>query len=138
MLTLRTRIPDLHISNHGRGTVYSLFPQALNLSRTGYDCFLPEPLRFINHKPWQHPTPGSPETVDVVTITKWLILIVPKEGFEGLLCTKRSRDSVVGTATGYGLDDRGVGVRVPVRSRIFSPSFVQTGSRAVLQKHEIV
>jgi hypothetical protein len=31
----------------------------------------------------------------------------------------RSRDSVVGTATGYGLDDRGVGVRVPVRSRIF-------------------
>jgi hypothetical protein len=32
----------------------------------------------------------------------------------------RSRDSVVGTATGYGLDVLGVGVRVPVRSRIFS------------------
>jgi hypothetical protein len=31
-----------------------------------------------------------------------------------------SRDSVVGTATGYGLDDRGVRVRVPVGSRIFS------------------
>jgi hypothetical protein len=31
-----------------------------------------------------------------------------------------SRDSVVGIATGYGLDDRRVGVRVPVRSRIFS------------------
>jgi hypothetical protein len=31
-----------------------------------------------------------------------------------------SRDSVVGIATGYGLDDRGVGIRVPVRSRIFS------------------
>jgi hypothetical protein len=31
-----------------------------------------------------------------------------------------SRDSVVGIATGYGLDDRGVGVRVPVGSRIFS------------------
>jgi hypothetical protein len=30
------------------------------------------------------------------------------------------RDGVVGIATGYGLDDRGVGVRVPVRSRIFS------------------
>jgi hypothetical protein len=27
---------------------------------------------------------------------------------------------VVGIATSYGLDDRGVGVRVPVRSRIFS------------------
>jgi hypothetical protein len=31
-----------------------------------------------------------------------------------------SRDSVVSIATGYGLDDRGVGVRVPVGSRIFS------------------
>jgi hypothetical protein len=27
---------------------------------------------------------------------------------------------LVGIATGYGLDDQGVGVRVPVRSRIFS------------------
>jgi hypothetical protein len=33
-----------------------------------------------------------------------------------------TQDSVVGTATGYGLDDRGVGVRVPVGSRIFSTS----------------
>jgi hypothetical protein len=32
----------------------------------------------------------------------------------------RSRDSAVGIATGYELDDRGVGVRVPVGSRIFS------------------
>jgi hypothetical protein len=31
-----------------------------------------------------------------------------------------SRDSVVCIATGYGLNDRGVGVRVPVGSRIFS------------------
>jgi hypothetical protein len=31
-----------------------------------------------------------------------------------------SQDSAVSIATGYGLDDRGVGVRVPVRSRIFS------------------
>jgi hypothetical protein len=31
-----------------------------------------------------------------------------------------SRDSAIGTATSYWLDDRGVGVRVPVRSRIFS------------------
>jgi hypothetical protein len=29
------------------------------------------------------------------------------------------RDSTVGIATGYGLDDGGVGVRVPVGSRIF-------------------
>jgi hypothetical protein len=32
----------------------------------------------------------------------------------------RSRDSVVGIATVYVLDDRGVGVRVPVASRTFS------------------
>jgi hypothetical protein len=29
------------------------------------------------------------------------------------------RDGAVGIATGYGLDDRGIGVRVPVGSRIF-------------------
>jgi hypothetical protein len=32
----------------------------------------------------------------------------------------RSRDSVVGVATDFGLDNRGVRVRVPVGSRIFS------------------
>jgi hypothetical protein len=32
----------------------------------------------------------------------------------------RSRDSSVGVATGYGLDDRGVVVRVKLESRIFS------------------
>jgi hypothetical protein len=31
-----------------------------------------------------------------------------------------SQDSVVGIATSYWLDDRGIGVRVPVGSRIFS------------------
>jgi hypothetical protein len=34
----------------------------------------------------------------------------------------RSRDSTIGIATGYGLEDWGVGVRVPVGSRIFSSS----------------
>jgi hypothetical protein len=33
---------------------------------------------------------------------------------------KTMRDSSVGIATRYGLDDRGVGVRDPVGSRIFS------------------
>jgi hypothetical protein len=36
-------------------------------------------------------------------------------------CYYRSRDSAVGIAIGYGMDDPGVGVRVPVGSRIFSP-----------------
>jgi hypothetical protein len=38
------------------------------------------------------------------------------------MITYGSRDSLVGIATGYGLDDRGFGVRVPVGSRIFSSS----------------
>jgi hypothetical protein len=38
------------------------------------------------------------------------------------ICTRlgRGRDSSVGIVIGYGLNDRGVGVRVPVGSRIFS------------------
>jgi hypothetical protein len=32
----------------------------------------------------------------------------------------KSRDSEVGVATGYGLDDRAVGVRFPIGSRIFT------------------
>jgi hypothetical protein len=34
----------------------------------------------------------------------------------------RSQDNVVGIATGHGLDDQGVGVRVSVGSRISSSS----------------
>jgi hypothetical protein len=36
--------------------------------------------------------------------------------------------SVVGIAIGYWLDDRGVGGRIPIGSRIFASSIVQTGS----------
>jgi hypothetical protein len=43
---------------------------------------------------------------------------MPTSGFEKHVT--RSRDSVVGIATGYRLDDRGVGIRVPVGSRILS------------------
>jgi hypothetical protein len=54
----------------------------------------------------------------------------------------RSRDTVVGIATGYWLDDRGVGVRVPIGSRITSsrrpdrlwcpPSLLSNGYRGAL------
>jgi hypothetical protein len=40
----------------------------------------------------------------------------------------KSRDSSVGIATGYGLDDQGAGVQVPVGSRIFILHVVQSGS----------
>jgi hypothetical protein len=39
-----------------------------------------------------------------------------------------SRVSVVGIVTGYGLDDRGVGFRVWLGSRIFFLHVLQTGS----------
>jgi hypothetical protein len=41
--------------------------------------------------------------------------------FSEVTAIVRSRNTVVGTATGYGLDDRGVGVRVPLGSRMLSP-----------------
>jgi hypothetical protein len=40
--------------------------------------------------------------------------------FRFIITTIRSRDRVVGIETSYGSADRGVGVRVPVGSRIFS------------------
>jgi hypothetical protein len=46
--------------------------------------------------------------------------------FIHLLTVYWSRDSSVGIATGYGLDDLGVGVRVTVGSRIFSTTFIST------------
>jgi hypothetical protein len=39
--------------------------------------------------------------------------------FEILTVMTKSRNSAVGIATGYGLENRGVGVRVPVGPRIF-------------------
>jgi hypothetical protein len=56
-----------------------------------------------------------------------------------------SWDSAVDIATSYGLNDRGVGVRVPVRSRIFSslrrpnrlrgpPSFLFNGYRGLFPR----
>jgi hypothetical protein len=44
----------------------------------------------------------------------------PLQIFNFYIPYKKSQDSAVGIATGYELDGRGVGVRVPVRSRIFS------------------
>jgi hypothetical protein len=56
-----------------------------------------------------------------LTISPEELVISPFVGsFVNFTFFLRSRDSAVGRATGYGLDDRRVGVRVPVESRIFS------------------
>jgi hypothetical protein len=47
-----------------------------------------------------------------------------------------SRDSSIGIATVYGLDDRGVGFRVPVGAKIFS--CVQTGSGGLPASYPMV
>jgi hypothetical protein len=46
-----------------------------------------------------------------------------------------SRVSAVGIATAYGLDDQGVGVRVPVGSEFSLLHVVQTGSGAHLASY---
>jgi hypothetical protein len=53
-------------------------------------------------------------TRDCVSFWKYNI------AFSLALCYSVSRDSAVGIATGYWLDDRGLGVWVPVGSRIFT------------------
>jgi hypothetical protein len=55
--------------------------------------------------------------------------VVWRTEFTTVTPERKSRDSVVGIAIGYGLDDRRVGVRVPVGSRIFCS---QTSSRPAL------
>jgi hypothetical protein len=68
-----------------------------------------------------------------------LTKLEPKQLIEG------SWDSVVGITTGYELDDRGVGVRVPVGSRIFPspcrpdrlcgpPSLLSNGYRGLVPR----
>jgi hypothetical protein len=48
------------------------------------------------------------------------VFVHHKFNSDSLMSFPRRRDRVVGIATGYGLDDQRVGVRVPVGSRIFS------------------
>jgi hypothetical protein len=87
--------------------------------------------------------PGGPEVrwrthvSDLAFRTRgWLIVLV-------YIVVNSSRDSAVGIETGYGLDDRGVAVRVPVGSRIFTslcrpyrlwgpPNLLYSGYRGLL------
>jgi hypothetical protein len=59
-------------------------------------------------------TPPSPSLKNQ-ELSENLILLYPHIFFQ------RSRDRVIGIATNLGLDDREVGVRLPIESRIFFP-----------------
>jgi hypothetical protein len=67
----------------------------------------------------------APKITDamIIVTVKGFVLI----RYEISIMGAPNRDSSVGIATGCGLDDRGVGFRVPVGSRIFS---IQIVSRA--------
>jgi hypothetical protein len=51
-----------------------------------------------------------------LSLCRWLLLY----NIRTFTRARRSRNSIVGIATGYGLEDQGVGVQAPVGSTIFS------------------
>jgi hypothetical protein len=59
-----------------------------------------------------------------IDITSWVLVEVTVSSYVGIkvYVRKRSQNSIVGIAADYGLDDRGVKIRVPVWSRIFLTS----------------
>jgi hypothetical protein len=61
-------------------------------------------------------------SVFIVSLIRYYILVISRKKLG-------TRYSVIGIATGYGLDDREVGIRVPVGSIISFLHVVQTGSR---------
>jgi hypothetical protein len=72
-----------------------------------------------------------------------------KSGFLRHSLIHGSRDRAVGISTGYGLDDRGVGIRVPIGSRSSSspnradrlwgpPNLLSNGYRGLLPRDKAV
>jgi hypothetical protein len=58
--------------------------------------------------------------IDLGLTVRNIVITYVKSGYFLSLIPYRSRDSSVGIATGYGLDDGGLGVRFPIGSRIFT------------------
>jgi hypothetical protein len=105
----------LVLSSHLRLRVPSgLFPYGFT-ARTLY-AFLFSPMRvtYRSHLTLLH---------FIIPIIFYEACKIWRDTFSKSLNYLRSWDSVVCVATGYGLDDKGVGVRVPLGLRIFSFPF---------------
>jgi hypothetical protein len=70
---------------------------------------------YLNLQNRAHPEVTQQE----IKIINTMQLIINHKTFQDMTRIEVRRDSAVGIETGYGLDDRGVGVRVPVGARIF-------------------
>jgi hypothetical protein len=91
----------------------------------------------------------SKKDAHFISKTKKSMFINCDMGGEGLpLCYMSGAEIVVDIATGYGLDDQGIGVRVPVESAIFSsprrpdrlwdlPSLLSNGYRGLFLRVKV-
>jgi hypothetical protein len=82
------------------------------------------PIFVITKRYWAskaiHTVKSCPYGTSVITEPESDTYCMASSPVRVISTTAASGDSVVGIATGYGLDDRAVGVRVPIESRIFS------------------
>jgi hypothetical protein len=98
--------------------MYTNMP-SFEFQQTAQHC-IREDRTLHNHRSETHKATSSSETfADLQRTTRLCNNYVLKYLDE--FYASRSRDNAVGIATGYGLDGRGVGVRVPVGGRFLSP-----------------
>jgi hypothetical protein len=71
-----------------------------------------------NRKFFTLPDSNSDPSVVQSVASRYTDYAIPAPISVRVPCIKRSRDSIVGIAASYVLDDRGVGVRVPVKVNV--------------------
>jgi hypothetical protein len=84
---------------------------------------------YIHSIMWQYVSWSTPIEISRPQLQRLFTATKPKHKYSLHIATYWRRDSIVVLATGYGLDDREVGVRAPVGSGIFySPRRPTLGS----------